>query len=127
MSDVSDGDADQQGEVNSSTAAAAAQAFGFTPGDHELLVRLVKLAQKMKYSAAGEAWAEYIALNVSSLALHGGITVSVIAASLPIVGQHDNCQHACGTWHQGQSRLPPELRLGTFRKYRVCASEIGLL
>eukprot|EP00208_Stichococcus_sp_RCC1054_P002596 CAMPEP_0206146364 /NCGR_PEP_ID=MMETSP1473-20131121/30120_1 /ASSEMBLY_ACC=CAM_ASM_001109 /TAXON_ID=1461547 /ORGANISM="Stichococcus sp, Strain RCC1054" /LENGTH=307 /DNA_ID=CAMNT_0053542879 /DNA_START=263 /DNA_END=1183 /DNA_ORIENTATION=+ len=63
MSDVSDGDADQQGEVNSSTAAAAAQAFGFTPGDHELLVRLVKLAQKMKYSAAGEAWAEYIALN----------------------------------------------------------------
>lgn len=68
MSYVSDDEVgEQQGEVSSGAAAPAAgvPAFSFTPGDHDLLVRLVKLAQKMKYTTSGGPWAEWILLHVS--------------------------------------------------------------
>ena len=68
MSDVSDGEVgEQQGEVSSGAVAPAvgALAFSFTPGDHDLLVRLVKRAQKMKYTTSGGPWADWIPLHVS--------------------------------------------------------------
>lgn len=40
--------------------ASSASPFGFKPDDHELLVRLVKLAQKRGYTTKFGTWKEYL-------------------------------------------------------------------
>lgn len=54
LSSVEEDEQDWGKEVSS------ASPFGFTPDDHELLVRLVKLAQKRTYTTKFGPWKDYL-------------------------------------------------------------------